>query len=242
MHGQSLRKAIGACLLAGSCFGTSIAAADTIDDVNFTYSDPNAGNLTATGSLIVDVTTGQALSGSGTINSSLYVNAGSPPTAIGNRPFFLVTLGNCPTTTSNCGMPGGLGSGGEPFTWRDSDGTDLPGDTSFSLTNPYVSTGNGGLLFAVGSPGQHTYNVNNHNYDSFLIGANGPGAWGEFLSEGGDPQSTGDSKDSQVFENVGSGGTMAITGVTPVPLPAAALLMLGGLGGLGAFARGKRAA
>ncbi len=56
--------AVAASLLAGSA-----ANADTIQDFNFDYSDPSQGNLTASGTLVVNLTTGQVLSGTGTINS-----------------------------------------------------------------------------------------------------------------------------------------------------------------------------
>jgi hypothetical protein len=220
-------KVLGACVLASLSLGSGIAAADVIENVTFTYTNPGSGNLTATGTLTIDLTTNQALSATGTITSDLFVNAGGPPTPMGPRSFFLVTAGNCAATSPNCN----LGSGGAISVWADSDGTHLSGDTSFSLTGPYVSTA--GLLFAVG-------NVNEHgtggSYDSFNFWAAGGTAYGDFLGAGGLAQSAGGT---QVWNNANSGGTFTITGVTAVPLPASMWLLLSALGGL-ALARGVR--
>ncbi len=209
--------------------GPTIAVADTIDNVNFTYTDPNSGNLTATGTLTVDVTTDQALSGSGTITTSLFVNAGSPPTPMGPRSMVLVTPSNCAATTAafKCSV-----SGNNINNWADSDGTNLNGDTTFNPSSaPYVSSA--GLIFAVG-------NVNAHGtggtYDSFNLWSNSATSWGEFLGAGGAPQSAGGT---QVY-NTGSDGTLTINSITPVPTPAALPLLLSGLGGFGALAARRR--
>jgi hypothetical protein len=100
------------CYAASVVFGSSAVLADTIESFNFTFIDPNAGNLHATGTLSVDVTTSQALSGSGTINSSLFVGSdGMSP--LGNLSMSLAT-------SSNIGHNGVDGLGG--FLWQDSDG------------------------------------------------------------------------------------------------------------------------
>jgi hypothetical protein len=220
------------CLVAGPL----VAGADTIEDVNFTYTDPANGNLTATGTLVVDVTTDQALSGSGTLNSSLFVNAGTPNTPMGNRSFFLVTTSNCAATSPNCVIPSPF-SGSSTFAWADSDGTQLPGNTYFNVnSSPYVSSDNtAGLLFAVGNLGAHGSNA----YDSFLIYADGAN-WGDFLGAGGPAQSSPNGG-TQVYSFAGDpGGTLTINSITPVPLPAALPLLLCGLGGLGTLAVRRR--
>lgn len=224
MQTRSVRNFLSACVLASLPLCATIAAADTIDDVNFNYTDPGAGNLTATGTLVVDVTTGQALSGSGTLTSSLFVNAGTPPTPMGARSFTLVTLSNCAATSGDCVIPSPSGG---TFQWQDSDGTNLAGDTSFNLTSPYVSSE--GLVFAVGSAGAHG---SNGAYDSFNFYSLGGTALGTFLGAGGPAQSAGGT---QVFSTT-SDGTLDITGITPVPLPAASWLLLSGIAGLGTLA------
>ncbi len=60
---------IATCTLCGS----SVVFADMIEAVNFSFTDPNAGNLVASGTLAVNLTSSQALTGSGSINSSLFV-------------------------------------------------------------------------------------------------------------------------------------------------------------------------
>jgi hypothetical protein len=219
-------KILSACVFSGLWLSATLAAADTIEDVNFTYTDPDSGNLTATGTLTVDVTTDQALSGSGTITSSLFVNAGSPPTPMGARSFFLVTLANCAATSGNCVIPSPSGG---TFQWADSDGTNLSGDTYFSLSAPYVSSA--GLLFAVGNTGAH-----GGGYDSFNLYSLGGTALGEFLGAGGAAQSQGGT---QVY-NEGADGTLTINSITPVPIPNAGLLLLSGIAVLGRLADRRR--
>lgn len=223
----------------------SAANADTIQDVNFTYSDPGQGNLTASGTLVIDVTTGQALSGTGTINSSLFVNPGTvagTQTPIGTMSMNLVTWANCASTSTNCAQPPGGGGSYPPgaFQWSDSDGTDLSADTNFSLAAPYVSPyisesdprlSFGGLLFAITAPSTHGADT----YDSFEFSAISTSVYGDFLGAGGASYAQGGS---QVF-SAGESGTLTIT---PVPLPATAWLLLSAIvGGCGVVRRGKSA-
>lgn len=227
-------------LLAGSA-----ASADTIQDFNFTYSDASQGNLTASGSLVVDLTTGQALSGSGTINSSLFVNPGTvagTQTPIGTMSMNLVTWSNCSSTSTNCAQPPGVPGVYPPgaFQWSDSDGTDLSADTNFSPTAPYVSPyipesdprlSFGGSLWAITAPSTHGADT----YDSFEFSAISTSVYGDFLGAGGLSYSQGGS---QVFSAAQS-GTLT---VTPVPLPAAGWLLMSAIvGGFGVLRRGKPA-
>jgi hypothetical protein len=111
-------------LAAGALLGSAAAFADNIEVVDFSFADPSARNLVASGSLNVDLTTSQALSGSGTINSSLFV-ASNGVTRLGNQSMSLVT-------SSNRGQNNVDSLGG--FLLTDSDGSNLTADTSFSAT------------------------------------------------------------------------------------------------------------
>jgi hypothetical protein len=109
-----------------------IAAADQVYD--FTYTDANA---TVTGTL--DVSGGQALSGSGTITSTAYLG--------GSEPITLVTLST----------PGVNNLGGGNLSYRFGGGTDLIGDTVFNSSDPWVDTQ--GLVFLIGGPGDNGFNI-----------------------------------------------------------------------------------
>jgi hypothetical protein len=212
--------------------GVPLAARAAMVDVNFTYTDSSAGNLVATGTLTVDTTTGQALSGSGTLTSDLFLNDGTL-TPMGPRSFFLVTPANCAATSSNCGLDSSLGG---TFHWRDSDGTDIGADTIFNLASPNVSTD--GLLFAVGNRGDHGNGPPprpNGNYDDFGIYSTGAGLR-DWLVAGG---ATGGPPGGTQLRAGTTNGVGTLT-VTVVPLPAAAWLLLSGLGGLGAAMRRKQ--
>jgi hypothetical protein len=202
--------------LASAVFGPTAAMADTIELFDFSFDDPNAGSLMSSGSLLVDVTTDQALSGSGTINSSLFVGSdGMTP---------LGTLSMSLATSSNIGHNNVDGMGG--FLWQDSDGTNLQADTHFNpnaAPGSYVDTD--GLLFAVGTP-----NAGGH-YASFNFYYQNGVLYGDFLGNGGPPGQ------GQVYaENIT--GTLT---VTPVPLPAAAWMLLTGLSGMGILVRRRKA-
>ncbi len=232
--------AVAASLLAGSA-----ANADTIQDFNFDYSDPSQGNLTASGTLVVNLTTGQVLSGTGTINSSLFVNPGTvagTQTPIGTMSMNLVTWANCSSTSTNCAQPPGVSGTYPPgaFQWSDSDGTDLSADTNFSVKAPYVSPyisesdprlSFGGLLFAITAPSTKGADT----YDSFEFSAISTSVYGDFLGAGGSAYSQGGS---QVF-SAGQSGTLT---VTPVPVPATAWLLISAIiSGCGVFRRSKLA-
>jgi hypothetical protein len=206
------------CILGGAiAVALSInvpANADIVDVVSFNYADPNNGNLTASGSLTVDVTTGQALSGAGSIYSDLFVTPAN--ISLGTQSMTLVT-------SSNRGQNNVDGLGG--FLWTDSDGTNIQADTAFSLSAPNVDAD--GLLFAVGAP------TSDGHYASFNFYFNDNGSiLGDFLGHGGNPP-------EQVWSG-SSNGTLTINSVSPVPLPAAAWLLLSGIGGLAPLVRKRK--
>jgi hypothetical protein len=190
---------------AAALFGSSAALADNIEAFTFSFTDPSAGNLAATGILNVDLTTSQALSGSGSINSSLFVGSNGV-TPLGTQSMSLVT-------SSNRGQNNVDSLGG--FLWTDSDGTNLTADTNFTATAPHVDSD--GLLFQVGAP-----TINGH-YASFNFWYENGALYGDFLGNGGPPGM------GQVW-NISTTGTFS---VTPVPLPAAAWMLVSGLTGLG---------
>lgn len=177
-----LLRLLSLALLAGP----AIAAADQIYD--WTYTD---ANVTATGTL--DVSGGQALSGTGTVTSSAYLG--------GSETLTLVTLST----------PGVNNLGGGNLSYRFGGGTDLIGDTIFNSSDPWVSTN--GLVFIIGGPNDNGLNI-----------------WANSGSPGG--SYTGFIAGDSNYE----GGTGTFT-ATPVPLPAAAWLLLSGLAGMGLMGR-----
>jgi len=206
-------------VLAGVFFAASLPArADTIEIVNYTYADMAAGGLVANVSMTWDQTTGQALSASGTINSSLFVQSDGV-TPLGPQSMFLVTANSTSPVIRATYADGS-------FLWQDSDGTNLQADTKFGTTFPYVDSY--GLSFAVGTPNSHGsyasfnfYDIGNTMYD------------GEFLGNGGPPGQ------GQVY-NTSSQGVLTINSITPVPVPAAAWLLISGLLGAGPFFARRR--
>jgi hypothetical protein len=139
----------------------AIGAADSIYD--WTYSD---GTLFASGTL--DVSGGQALSGTGTVSTTN--GALSGPESL--------TL----VTESTPGV-NNLGAGN--LSYRFGGGTDLIGDTVFNSSDPWVSAQ--GLVFSVGGPGSNGLNIwansssPGGSYTGFLAGtANYEGTTGTF--------------------------------------------------------------
>jgi len=156
---KKLLAAVCICLVAGP----TISAADTVYD--WTYTD---GTLSASGTL--DVSGGQAISGTGTVNTTN--GALSGPESL--------TL----VTESTPGV-NNLGGGG--LSYRFGGGTDLIGDTTFNSSDPWVSSN--GLVFLVGGPGDNGLNIwansssPGGSYTGFLAGtANYEGTSGTFTA------------------------------------------------------------
>src|SRR5580692_11778519 len=124
----------------------AIAAADTIYSFDF-----EASGISAVGTL--DVSGGQAISGTGTVTSSLLV---PNPEMLS-----LVT----PST------PGVNNLGGGNLSYRFGGGTDLIGDTVFNSSNPFVSAN--GLVFMAAGPNNNGFNIWSSGgsvYAGFLAG------------------------------------------------------------------------
>jgi hypothetical protein len=141
----------------------AIAAADSVYDWNYTD-----GTLSASGTLDVDA--GQAVSGTGTVNTTN--GALSAPESL-----TLVTLAT----------PGVNNLGGGNLSFRFGGGTDLIGDTTFNSSDPWVSTN--GLVFSVGGAGDNGLNIwansssPGGSYTGFLAGtANYEGTSGTFTA------------------------------------------------------------
>jgi len=180
---------VGAVLLGGP----TIAAADTVETF-----DVEATGISAV--FAWDVSGGNAISGTGTVTSSLLV---PNPEAL-----TLVTL-------STAGVSN---LGGGNLSYRFGGGTDLIGDTTVNSSSPYFSSN--GLVFMAAGP----------NDNGFNIWASGGTVYAGFLAGNAN---TGTSSLYSQF----NGGTLT---VTPVPLPAAAWLLVSGIGGVGALARRRK--
>jgi hypothetical protein len=145
-----LKKALWAgAILAGA---RSFAHADTIADYQLNFVDGLDINL----SVIVDQTTGQALSGTGTI-VSITPGAG-----------YSLLQGDTLTL-----IPAVQGVAH----YRTGDGTDLNGDAIFKTSAPYLNTfAAGGLVFQISGSGQNGLNLgtdstaSNTNYTAFVSG------------------------------------------------------------------------
>lgn len=200
-----MRLLTGFVAVAG-LLASSAVFADTIETLNFTYTDPNAGNLMAAGTLLFDATTGLALSGNGTLNSTLFV-ASDGVTPLGTQSMFLMTPSGPKINTPP-------GTAAPAFQWQDSDGTNILADNVLSLSFPYVDIN--GISFAVGAPNS------TGNYASFNIYYQG-GQWlADFEGHGGPPGM------GQVYYT----GMQGALSMSPVPVPPAVWLLLSGLAGL----------
>ncbi len=116
--------------------------------------------------------------------------------------------------------------------------------TSVVATDPGFN-GNDNLLLLPGSPNALAYGAVSYNGISF--GDAGGNSWNLFLYEVTADAPYFTYNMSSVQGDLGASGDLTLTvesgqPVAPVPLPAAAWLLLSGLGGLSWFGRGKRQA
>ena len=130
--------------------GSMTATADTIE--NFDFSATNGSN-TINADFTLDISGGQAVSGTGTVSSNLLVP--NPETLT------LVTL-------STAGVSN---LGGGNLSYRFGGGTDLIGDTVVNPGNPYFSSA--GLVFMASGPNDNGFNIWSSGgtvYAGFLAG------------------------------------------------------------------------
>jgi hypothetical protein len=187
--------------------GATVASAQ---DVSFTYSDPAEGNLVA--NFTVDVEGGLAVSGSGTITSSLI--SGTDDLTLITASSTLPAGGGSINPT---GVPGPSG-----FTWHTvpgSGGADFLSDAVVNGGAPYLD--DFGLSFLISS-------ISNPIVGGINIYAN---------SSSADSSYTGNlGVGGNCYECYGSGaGTLS-----PVPLPPADWLFLSGVVGVAALARKRK--
>jgi hypothetical protein len=147
-------------LLLGAILAVSgpVAYADTVADYKLNFVDGLDIDL----DVIVDQTTGQALSGTGTIVS---VTPGAGYNLLQNDTLSLV--------------PAVQGVAH----YRTGDGTDLNGDAIFNTTAPYLNTfAAGGLVFTISGAGQNGLNIGTDttsptsNYTAFVSGLSQTGS------------------------------------------------------------------
>ncbi len=153
---MKMRNALwfGAVLAASGSF----AHADSVADYQINFVDGLDINL----SVIVDQTTGQALSGTGTIVS---VTPGTGYSLLAGD-----TLALVPAVS-------GIAH------YRTGDGTDLNGDAIFNTSVPYLNTfAAGGLVFRISGAGQNGLNIGtdstaaNTRYTAFVSGLSQTGS------------------------------------------------------------------
>jgi hypothetical protein len=207
LRGNKVKAGFAILITAALVSGATAASAQ---DISFTYSDPAEGNLVA--NFTLDVVGGLAVSGSGTVTSSLISGTDD------------LTL-----ITSSSTLPAGGGSinptgvpGPSGFTWHSVPGATGPDFLSDAVVNagaPYLD--DYGLSFLIS-------NNSNPIVGGINIYANSSSADSSYttnLSVGG-----------TCYECYGSGaGTLA-----PVPLPPADWLFLSGIVGVVALARKRK--
>lgn len=194
-------------MVAALISGATVANAQ---DISFTYTDPAEGNLVA--DFTLDVVSGLAVSGSGTITSSL-----------------IPGTDNLTLITASSTLPAGGGSinptgapGPSGFTWHTVPGSTGPDFLSDAVVNagaPYFD--DYGLSFLISS-------MSNPIVGGINIYANGSSADSSYT--------TNLSVSGNCYECYGTGaGTLA-----PVPLPPADWLFLSGVVGVAALARRRK--
>jgi len=134
--------------------GPMLAVADT---VNFDFSATN-GTDTISALFTLDFSGGQAISGTGSVNSNLLVP--NPETLT------LVTQ-----STAGVNILNPATNNGATLSYRFGGGTDLIGDTVVNSSNPYFSSN--GLVFMAAGPNNNGFNIWSSGgtiYAGFLAG------------------------------------------------------------------------
>lgn len=176
-------------------------------DVSFIYTDSAEGNLIA--NFTVDVVSGLAVSGTGTVTSTLFASPDNLTLVTGNS---TLPAGGGSINFTHSPVPSG-------FTWHTvpgSGGADFLADAVVNASAPYLD--NNGLSFLIS-------NIANPIVGGINIYANTSSADSSFTANLG--------VGGNCYECYGAGNGK----LTAVPIPAAAWLLLSALAGMGSFVR-----